>query len=516
MRNILTQILILISTISFGQELTSIKISVPNKTDEVYIVGNQESLGNWEPNKIKLKKISEYEREISLDLSFPAEYKFTRGNWESEAIIDNLSGQPNFILNEKPKELQYYKIQGWSDQIDNFSTFSDFSILNINSNILNQKRKIYVSLPENYNENIKYPVVYVTDANILNIYEIVVQTIRQQSNFSNFPQCIVVGIFINIRERNNELDIQFGENGKNFKDYIFKEIIPFINSNYSTSEFRAIYGHSNGAEYNHYLMFDKENPFDAFINISENLIDLENGQLENITRKYNTFLDDTKKPIKYFIASAKYDDPNRYPSGIEIEKIISNNRNEYVDFKHKIYKSWHVDLIGYSVLDAFQFIFSDYQDYEPFESQLIQSDFNYSQIKKEFITKNERYIQPYIENENSTAVIGEIALNNKNPKVLAQYLENEDTENEIFNNYQRAYLFYEINDLNTALSYLEKIVNENDQNSLEQILNSNGELFIEVYEKLNKLDSAIKNLDILQKKNPDVKNEIKKIKDKIK
>ena len=163
-----------------------------------------------------------------------------------------------------------------------------------------------------------------------------------------------------------------------------------------------------------------------------------------------------------------------------------------------------------------QFIFSDYQDYEPFESQLIQSDFNYSQIKKEFITKNERYIQPYIENENSTAVIGEIALNNKNPKVLAQYLENEDTENEIFNNYQRAYLFYEINDLNTALSYLEKIVNENDQNSLEQILNSNGELFIEVYEKLNKLDSAIKNLDILQKKNPDVKNEIKKIKDKIK
>ena len=148
MRKLLLIILFLISTISFGQEFTSLKISVPNKTDEVYIVGNQESLGNWEPDKIKLNKISEYEREISLDLTFPAEFKFTRGNWKSEAIITNLSEQPNFILNEKPKETKYFKIQGWSDQIDSFSTYSDFNILVINSNILNQKRKLYISLPE--------------------------------------------------------------------------------------------------------------------------------------------------------------------------------------------------------------------------------------------------------------------------------------------------------------------------------------------------------------------------------
>lgn len=516
MRKILTQILILISTVSFGQELTSIRVSVPNKSDEVYIVGNQENLGNWKPDKIKLNKTSEYEREISLNLFFPAEFKFTRGNWESEAIISKLSEQPNFILNEKPNETKYYKIQGWSDQIDNFSTFSDFNILELSSNILNQKRKLYVSLPENYDTNIKYPVIYVTDANILKIYEIVVQTIRQQANFSNFPECIVVGIYINIKERNNELDIEFGENGKKFKDYIFKEVIPFIDTNYSTSTFKAIYGHSNGAEYNHYLMFDKVNPFNAFINISENLSDLENGQLQNIENKYYEFLETTEKPIKYFVASAKYDDPNRYPSGMEIEKIMNNPKNKYVDFKHRIYRSWHVDLIGYSVLDAFQFIFSDYQDYGFIESQLKESDFNYSQIKKDYISKNEQYIKPYIENENPSAVIGEIVMSIKNPKLLAQYLEYEDSANEGFNYYQRAYLFYEMNDINTSLSYLERIVNENDQNSLMQILNSKGGLFIEIYKKANKLDLARKNLDMLKKKNPDLKNEINKIKQKIK
>ncbi len=39
-----------------------------------------------------------YEREIYLNLTFPAKFKFTRGNWNSEAVINKLSGQPKFIL----------------------------------------------------------------------------------------------------------------------------------------------------------------------------------------------------------------------------------------------------------------------------------------------------------------------------------------------------------------------------------------------------------------------------------
>lgn len=516
MKKNLTQILLLFSIISFGQELTSIKVSVPNKTDRVFIVGNQESLGTWQPEKIEMNKISDFEREISLKLTFPAEFKFTRGNWQSEAIITKLTGQPNFVLNEKPLEQQYYSIQGWTDQIDRFSTFSTFKISEINSTILNQKRKLYVSLPENYNKDIHYPVVYVTDANNLNLFEIVAQTIRQQSNYSNFPECIVVGIYINIRERDNELDIEYGENGKKFKDYIFKEVIPFIDANYSTSSFKAIYGHSNGAEYNHYLMFEKENPFDAFINISDNLIDLEHGQLEKISNKYIEFLKNNNKPIKYFVASATYDDPNRYPSGMEIKKIMKNFPNRNVDFLQKTYKSWHLDLIGYSVLDAFQFIFSDYQNYSLFEDNIKSKDFNYIATKEKYLKQNEKYIRPYFENDASVSVIGEIIKKSNSPKILNQYLEYEDANNEIYNLFVKAILFYEINDLNNALLYLDKMVKENDQNSIHQLINSKGKLYIEIYNKANKLDLGYKNLDILQGKNPNLENEIKIIKQKIK
>ncbi|MGX1025291.1 alpha/beta hydrolase-fold protein [Psychroflexus sp. MBR-150] len=516
MKKNLIIILLLSSIISFGQELTTIKISVPNETDEVFIVGNQDSFGNWQPDKVKMNRISDYEREISLNLTFPAEFKFTRGTWESEAIITKLTGEPNFVLSEKPSTKLFYKIQGWTDQIDKFSTFSDFKISEIKSNFLKQNRKVYISLPENYNKNINYPVIYVTDANILNIFEIVVQTLRQQSNFSNFPECIVVGIYINIRERNNELDIEYGENGKKFKDYIFKEVIPFIENNYSTSEFKAIYGHSNGAEYNHHLMFETDNPFDAFMNISENLIELENGKFEIIKNKYIKFLSNNRKPIKYFVASAKYDDPNRYPSGIEIEKVIVNNPNKNVDFQQKVYKSWHVDLIGYSILDAFQFVFSDYQDYSLFEKGVNSNNFNYKEVKEKYLKQNEKYIQPYIENDASSVVVGEIIRKTGKSKVLNQYLDYEDENNEIYNLYVRAILFYEINDLETALYYLDKMVKENDQNSIQQLINSNAVSYIEIYKKANKLEIGYKNLDILKKNNPELEKEINLIKQKIK
>ena len=508
MKTILTNILILISIVSFGQEITTIKVSVPNKTDDVYIVGNQENLGNWQPDKIKLNKISEYEREISLNLTFPAEFKFTRGKWDSEAIINQLSGQPNFILKNKPIQDEYYKIQGWTDQINKFSTYSDFQIVEINSKALDQKRKLYISLPENYNQQIKYPVIYVTDAHNLHHFEIVKQTIRQQSNFLNFPECIVIGIYHIGENRNDELDITYSKKGQNFKNYIFDEVIPFVDKNYSTSSFKAIFGHSNGAEYNHYLMFEKNNPFDAFVNVSENLIDLENGNIDPIRNKFIEFLNHNKKPIKYFVASSKYDNPNRYPSGLEIEKIIKSVPNENLFFQQKFYKSGHEDLIASSVFDAFQFVFSDYQDFSLFETCFTEDTFNYEKTKLKFIRQNEEYIQPYSENE-KTSLITEIVMKSKKVDVLYQMLEFEDPEFEIFDYYARANMFAGFNDYNTSVKYWEKVIDENKEQNIRAIIFTYAKYLFETYENINKKEQAYRNLEILLQKNPKYELEFK-------
>jgi hypothetical protein len=44
-------------------------------------------------------------------------------------------------LKNKPIQDEYYKIQGWTDQINKFSTYSDFQIVEINSKVLDQKRR---------------------------------------------------------------------------------------------------------------------------------------------------------------------------------------------------------------------------------------------------------------------------------------------------------------------------------------------------------------------------------------
>ena len=68
------------------------RLKVPAAEDEVYITGNQESLGNWDPGKVKMKKVSDLVREITLEVQEPVKVKFTKGNWNTEAwmkIYDN-------------------------------------------------------------------------------------------------------------------------------------------------------------------------------------------------------------------------------------------------------------------------------------------------------------------------------------------------------------------------------------------------------------------------------------------
>lgn len=65
----------------------TIKVKVANNNDVVYITGNQTNLGDWNPNKIKMKKISDYERSIVLKVQSPTQFKFTKGSWETELQI---------------------------------------------------------------------------------------------------------------------------------------------------------------------------------------------------------------------------------------------------------------------------------------------------------------------------------------------------------------------------------------------------------------------------------------------
>ena len=88
-------------------------ITVPNKDDEIYITGNQPELGNWNPSLLKLNKKNGLERNITLKIHLPAQFKFTKGNWEKEGEVKGIEkGQNIKVENIKSKKL-HYQINNW-------------------------------------------------------------------------------------------------------------------------------------------------------------------------------------------------------------------------------------------------------------------------------------------------------------------------------------------------------------------------------------------------------------------
>ena len=99
-------------------EFHTIKFNVKtlNKDDEVYIVGNQESLGNWDPSKIKMKNVSDFQRTITLKVQFPLEFKITRGDWKNQAATNENDGN-NILLSKPPKSKKVnLKVLQWFDK----------------------------------------------------------------------------------------------------------------------------------------------------------------------------------------------------------------------------------------------------------------------------------------------------------------------------------------------------------------------------------------------------------------
>ena len=64
------------------------ELEIPTSEEDIFITGNQASLGDWNPRKVILNKTSPNKRSITLQISSPAEFKFTRGSLATEAVIE--------------------------------------------------------------------------------------------------------------------------------------------------------------------------------------------------------------------------------------------------------------------------------------------------------------------------------------------------------------------------------------------------------------------------------------------
>ena len=94
-----------------GEETYPVHIELRGKnlTDTIYITGNQDALANWDAKGVKMKLTSDSVASIDLRLHLPAQFKFTRGSWEREAIISNADAG-NHIIHDAEHTARVYRL----------------------------------------------------------------------------------------------------------------------------------------------------------------------------------------------------------------------------------------------------------------------------------------------------------------------------------------------------------------------------------------------------------------------
>ncbi|KXX71644.1 hypothetical protein AVL50_05055 [Flammeovirga sp. SJP92] len=138
---------------------------------EVYIVGNQDFLGYWNPNQVKMKKVNELNWTFSHEVEPQKllEFKFTQGDWKYQAASKNGIERNNdeFLVPEKDTTF-HLVIEKWTDGEEKNTQGQITGEVRYHKNfhidgILD--RDIIVWLPPSYhkNNNKRYPVLYMHD-----------------------------------------------------------------------------------------------------------------------------------------------------------------------------------------------------------------------------------------------------------------------------------------------------------------------------------------------------------------
>lgn len=251
------------SFVSFPQSEVSITFEVftkdLNADEAVYITGNDNLLGNWQPEVVSLDEIvkSKWVKNFSFPRGKKLEFKFTRGSWIKEALNDDGTIPSNFSFIVWSDTTISLKINLWSDQIERkiegqITGFVEYHRNFSGSGI--KARDIVVWLPPEYSSESdrRYPVLYMHDGqNIVDpstssfqvdwqIDEAADSLIKQKL----IEPLIIVGIY-NTPQRNNE----YSENdtGYAYMNFIVDSLKPFIDRNYRTKPDRQNTANGGGS-----------------------------------------------------------------------------------------------------------------------------------------------------------------------------------------------------------------------------------------------------------------------------
>jgi predicted alpha/beta superfamily hydrolase len=145
-------------------------------------------------------------------------------------------------------------------------------MITLQSIALKEDRQAIICLPKNYEKEAEsYPVVYVLDGR--DHYLHAAGAIRFLVNANLAPNMIVVAV-LNVRRTrdmtipDDKAKMKGGGGADRFTSFLGDELIPFVDANYRTENFRVLAGHSLAGLFTVHTLLNKPDHFNAYIAVS--------------------------------------------------------------------------------------------------------------------------------------------------------------------------------------------------------------------------------------------------------
>lgn len=229
----------------------------------------------------------------------------------------------------------------------------------IESSKLGEGRQLKIQLPRGYEKNVDktYPLFVVLDGDYM--FEAVAGNTDYYSYWEDMPDAIVVGV--NQFEKRYD-DCMYSEQnslpvetGASFFEFIGMELIPHIEKNYRTGNFKIAVGHGETANFINYYLLKPQPLFNAYIVVSP---ELAPDMLDYIPEQ----LGKLQNKIFYYLANTNNDSKSIQRMTMTLNTDISAIDNENLHYSFNSFEGpTHYSVPTHAIPNAIENIFSVFQ-----------------------------------------------------------------------------------------------------------------------------------------------------------